>query len=107
MIEIWPAGPPKLMKPSFNQNQNASRRLICSGLNGFASTSGAITLLIGLLLFHKPGEQAVEDGARGSQKLVVVGNGLSQPSKHPLNPGSLHRLNIANIEVMHKGSNAT
>jgi len=75
--------------------------------NGFASTSGAITLLIGLLLFHKPGEQAVEDGARGSQKLVVVGNGLSQPSKHPLNPGSLHRLNIANIEVMHKGSNAT
>jgi hypothetical protein len=25
MIAICPAGPPKLMKPSFNQNQNASR----------------------------------------------------------------------------------
>ena len=25
MIAICPAGPPKLMKPSFSQNQNASR----------------------------------------------------------------------------------
>jgi len=24
MIAIWPAGPPKLMQPSFSQNQNAS-----------------------------------------------------------------------------------
>jgi hypothetical protein len=25
MIAIWPAGPPKLMNPSFTQNQNASQ----------------------------------------------------------------------------------
>jgi hypothetical protein len=25
MIAIWPAGPPKLIIPSFSQNQNASR----------------------------------------------------------------------------------
>ena len=25
MIAIWPAGPPKLIQPSFSQNQNASR----------------------------------------------------------------------------------
>jgi hypothetical protein len=27
MIAIWPAGPPKLMQPSFSQNQNASASL--------------------------------------------------------------------------------
>src|SRR5829696_5727313 len=26
MMAIWPAGPPKLMKPSFTQNQNASQK---------------------------------------------------------------------------------
>src|SRR5918997_3275942 len=26
MIAIWPAGPPKLMNPSFTQNQNASQK---------------------------------------------------------------------------------
>jgi hypothetical protein len=31
MIEICPAGPPKLMKPSLSQKRKASRRLIGSG----------------------------------------------------------------------------
>jgi hypothetical protein len=31
MIEICPAGPPKLMKPSLSQNRKASRRLIVRG----------------------------------------------------------------------------
>jgi len=33
MIAIWPAGPPKLMKPSFTQNQKASQKptgLVCA-----------------------------------------------------------------------------
>lgn len=31
MIAIWPAGPPKLMKPSLSQNQNAARNEIETG----------------------------------------------------------------------------
>jgi hypothetical protein len=94
------------MKPSFNQNQNASRKLIASGLDSSSSITGANTLLIGLLLFHEPGEQAVENSARSSQQIIVVGNGFAQPCQHPLNASSLHRLNTADIEVMHQGSNA-
>jgi hypothetical protein len=77
MIEICPAGPPKLMNPSFSQNQNASRKLIGSGLDRLSSTADAKTLLIGLFLFHESGEQSVEDGARSSQQMVVVDNGFA------------------------------
>jgi hypothetical protein len=31
MIEIWPAGPPKLMKPSLSQNRKASRKVTLAG----------------------------------------------------------------------------
>ena len=31
MIEIWPAGPPKLIKPSFNQYTKASPKLTGGG----------------------------------------------------------------------------
>ena len=31
MTAIWPAGPPKLMNPSFSQNQKASPRLTDAG----------------------------------------------------------------------------
>src|SRR5437879_2441481 len=29
MMAIWPVGPPKLMKPSFTQNRNASAKVGC------------------------------------------------------------------------------
>jgi hypothetical protein len=35
MIAIWPAGPPKLIIPSFSQNQNASRSV---GVDACGST---------------------------------------------------------------------
>ncbi|MCY1424923.1 hypothetical protein D3C76_1877570 [compost metagenome] len=65
------------MKPSFSQNQNASRKLIGFGLDRSSSTAGAKTLLIGLFLFLKPGEQPVEDGARSDQQMFVVVNGFT------------------------------
>ena len=37
MIAIWPAGPPKLMQPSFSQNQNASASVgftVADGVSG-------------------------------------------------------------------------
>ncbi|MNP85220.1 hypothetical protein D3C76_1848570 [compost metagenome] len=65
------------MKPNFSQNQNASRKLIASGLDSSSSIVGAKTLFMGLFLFYKPGEQAVEDGARSSQQVVVMENGFT------------------------------
>ena len=65
MTEIWPAGPPKLMKPNFSQNQNACMnvgaigvaaalvltRVLASLLYGVERTdplamTGAVTLLL-------------------------------------------------------------
>ena len=43
MIAIWPAGPPKLMKPSFNQNRAASRKLAGCG-SGTGDSDPAISL---------------------------------------------------------------
>src|SRR5450830_682623 len=106
MIDICPAGPPKLMKPSFSQNQNASRKLISAGLGRSSSTADAKTLLIGFFLFRKPGEQAVEDGARSGQQKVVMGNGFTQPGQHPFDARRLDRLNTADVEVMHQGGHA-
>jgi hypothetical protein len=50
MIEICPAGPPKLMNPSFSQNQNASRRLIACGLDSSSSTANTRALLMNVFL---------------------------------------------------------
>lgn len=77
MIEICPAGPPKLMNPNFSQNQNASRKLIGSGLDRSSSTADGEALIIGMFLFHELGEQAVKDGAGSSQQVVVMGNGFA------------------------------
>jgi hypothetical protein len=33
MIEICPAGPPKLIKPNLNQKKNASQKLIEGGVD--------------------------------------------------------------------------
>jgi hypothetical protein len=40
MIEIWPAGPPKLMNPSLSQKRKASRNAI--GAGGAAGLSGLV-----------------------------------------------------------------
>jgi hypothetical protein len=47
MMEICPAGPPKLMKPSFSQNQKATRKLIGSGLGRSFST--AVSACLGVM----------------------------------------------------------
>src|SRR5713226_318719 len=39
MIAIWPAGPPKLMKPSFSQKRTASAKLTCC----WPSSAGGLT----------------------------------------------------------------
>ena len=40
MMEIWPAGPPKLMNPSFIQKRIASRKDGCGGADPTAGPSG-------------------------------------------------------------------
>jgi hypothetical protein len=42
MIAIWPAGPPKLIQPSFSQNHNASDSVGLSPAMGVDVTSGTI-----------------------------------------------------------------
>jgi hypothetical protein len=40
MMEICPAGPPKLMKPSLSQNMNAWRKLTGDGGNPMSAAAG-------------------------------------------------------------------
>jgi hypothetical protein len=40
MIEICPAGPPKLISPSFNQNQKACSKLTGAGRSGDSDIEG-------------------------------------------------------------------
>jgi hypothetical protein len=40
MIAICPAGPPKLIKPSFNQNQKACSRLTLGAGKGLGGSTG-------------------------------------------------------------------
>src|SRR5206468_9365833 len=55
MIAIWPAGPPKLMKPSFSQKRNASAKL--GGCRPGASPVAAMSADIGLSV-ARPGRRA-------------------------------------------------
>ncbi len=50
MIEICPAGPPKLMKPSLSQKPNASRKLIGAGLVSSSALFGEGVRLKRMLL---------------------------------------------------------
>jgi hypothetical protein len=51
MIAIWPAGPPKLMKPSLSQNQNAWARLIdAGGASGDGDGAGAAVSVVVLVM---------------------------------------------------------
>ncbi|MNF97498.1 hypothetical protein D3C84_803290 [compost metagenome] len=66
MIEICPAGPPKLMKPSFSQNQNACSRLTGAVLDSACSCGMAVSLMGAV--FHCEGrQQAIDDGTGGGQ----------------------------------------
>jgi hypothetical protein len=42
MIAICPAGPPKLMKPSFSQNRNASAKLTPGRLSSAGGVAGCV-----------------------------------------------------------------
>jgi hypothetical protein len=64
MTAIWPAGPPKLMKPSFSQNQNASLKGIAraAGLPIDAADAGA-WVMSKPLLQENESEQALDADA--------------------------------------------
>jgi len=49
MIEICPAGPPKLMKPNFNQKANACQKLTAGGVVVFFGVLDEFMLLKFLL----------------------------------------------------------
>jgi len=47
MIAIWPAGPPKLMHPSFSQNRTASSslgRIVVAGLPAGSPVAAALSV---------------------------------------------------------------
>ena len=53
MMAIWPAGPPKLMKPSFTQNQKASQKptgLVCPERS---SATVLVSIAISTILVNK------------------------------------------------------
>src|SRR3990167_11147350 len=102
MMEICPAGPPKLISPSLSQNQKA-----CSRLTGSTPASaGAMRSFIAGWFLHEGGQQAIEQAAGGVKQLVVIGEGFAQPGQHPLDAGGLHRLGAAALQVMHPGGGA-
>src|SRR6266498_3486482 len=50
MMAIWPAGPPKLMKPNLTQKRNASPKLTRRGV---WSVTGAASAITGLLVYGR------------------------------------------------------
>src|SRR3990167_10193970 len=106
MIEICPAGPPKLMKPSLSQNRKAWSKLTDSARGRSCSTDGSVVSFIRGLFFHKCREQAIEDGAGSGQQVVVIEDCFAQPGQYTFDAGSFGGLNATDIQVMHQSSHA-
>ena len=90
MIAIWPAGPPKLTKPSFSQYRNASARVGAMGAAGSLGRHAdsvdaqllripAVRLALG---FAAPRVERVVDEHSPLQHRVIVGEHRRQSERH-------------------------
>src|SRR5258707_15745886 len=99
MIAIWPAGPPKLMRPNFSQSRSASPNDGCAGALWLSPDGASLTLPIPSrcrrpamgLAPRRPApsiERIVHDHAM-AQHLVIVRKPLREAEREREQPGRL------------------
>ena len=109
-MAICPAGPPKLMNPSFNQNQNACRKLTGWGRSSTLSTGSPVGVAVSWICVFMlcPPPRSWPGAHRRlrwrAPELVVVGNRCPQAGQDLLHPGGLRRLNATDVQEVNDGA---
>src|SRR5258706_13485936 len=103
MIAIWPAGPPKLMNPSFSQNRNASLNLTTLTTRARSSRhrrGNPVVLFVTYVT--APRVQRVVDHHPVLQHRMVVGEIVRQAERNREQSGGLRRqLQLARVGAAH------
>src|SRR6476661_4532367 len=94
MIAIWPAGPPKLIKPSLSQNQNASANETCG------TTSPAESTLIASDACAVVGIEKFEQLAGFINQAIIVDDEPLGSSQQGLQPACLGYWHPARVKVV-------
>src|SRR5262245_2944009 len=99
MIAIWPAGPPKLIKPSLSQKRKASPKETRAGSavsSASAYTSSACRIV---------GVEIIEQLYCFGEELIIIGQRVACTTQQRLYPGRFRHRHPPHVEVVNESPN--